>query len=91
MYQKIRERKLKHKIFQHIAKLFGFSVIFLTEKELEKEIEETKKQYDEIEEWFKKYGEAASNLKFFQEDAKSTFLKIKLDKLKAANNDIICY
>ena len=58
---------------------------------LEEEIKKTKKQYDEIEEWFKKYGEAASNLKFFQEDAKSTFLKIKLDKLKAANNDIICY
>ena len=58
---------------------------------LEEEIKQTKKQYDEIEEWFKKYGEAASNLRFFQEDAKSTFLKIKLDKLKAANNDIICY
>ena len=91
MYQKIRKRKLKHKIFEQLAKLFKFPVAFLTESELEEEIKQTKKQYDEIEEWFKKHGEAASNLRFFQEDAKSTFLKIKLDKLKAANNDIICY
>ena len=91
MYQKIRERKLKHKIFEQLAKLFKFPVAFLTESELEEEIKQTKKQYNEIEEWFKKHGESASNLRFFQEDVKSTFLKIKLDKLKAANNDIICY
>ena len=75
--------------FEQLAKLFKFPVVFLTETELEEEIKQTKKQYDEIEEWFKKHGEAASNLKFFQEDAKSTFLKIKLNKLKAANNDIM--